>query len=576
MAVLVCLAEHAGDVVSRDFLDEHVWQRSVVTDHALTCCISELRRSLGDTCKQTRFIETVPKQGYRLVAPVVPLPDPAQSQAPRSRHRLWQIALALGLVLVMLTTAAGWWAMRAIRAPHAEPLATVAVTAFRQVQGAEKYAYLRLALPDEITTELSRASQLAVRPFQPHLPTNPARVGEALDAGNLVTGYYYVGAKGKLAITIQAVNLRHNRVVWRTRVTLPVTDLLTLHKRITKRIRTQLVPALGADPARTAGTRPATAKAYRIYLHSLALPHDPKHHAEAITMLRRATGLDPNYAPAWKELANRLRWHGLYVHGDTGATAMQDAVAAAKRALALDPHLVAAASSLVNTQTELGKVIEAYQRASQLLSQHPHSALAHYAMAEVLRYAGLLRDAERHCKTLLQLDPHYYLWRNCAFTYIADGKLEQAPRFIALDPTSYWGALVTPILKTRQGDVAAALKAVGRLPEPSVQRRFMHACLTGKRGAALDAIAPAYMDYWSKPHDGEADYWIAGSLVYCGRPDDALTMLAQAIAGHYCSYPAIDRDPRWKALHDNPRFQALRRKAIACHEQFLLATKPAA
>ncbi|MDN5864327.1 MAG: winged helix-turn-helix domain-containing protein [Gammaproteobacteria bacterium] len=573
MSVLVCLAEHAGEVVTRGFLDEHVWGRSVVTDQALTNCISELRNLLGDTRAEPRFIETVPKRGYRLIAPVSPLEAGTESRAPLFSRRPLRVALSLG-ALAAIVVAGIWWAMHVPPGASAAPLTTVAVTPFRQLRGAEEYAYLQLALPDEIATELSRASGLAVRPFQPDAPTDPNAAKAELDANNVITGYYYVGAKGTLAITVQALDVKQNRILWRTQLTLPVADLLSLRNRIARQIRTQLVPALGANPARTVGTQPAKAKAYRIYLHSLALPRDPEHHVQAIAMLRRATTLDPNYAPAWKELANQLRWHGLYLYADGGASAMQKSVAAAKRALSLDPTLVAAAASLINTQSELGAVTEAYRLARQLVLDHPRSALAHYALAEVLRYGGMLQDAERHCEIALQLDPHYYLWRNCALTYIADGKPERAVRYIALDPASYWGSLVIPALKIRQGGTAAALKVVRRLPKSSAHRRFMEACLIGRRGSELDALAQPFIKYWSKPYDGESDYWTAAALAYCGRPQDALIMLAQAIQGHYCAYPALDRDSHWNSLRDNPRFRALRQKAIACHEQFQAAVKP--
>ena len=70
MDVLVCLAEHAGEVVSRDTLNEQVWGNVVVTDQAVTNCISELRHHLGDDRSAHRVIETIPKRGYRLTAPV--------------------------------------------------------------------------------------------------------------------------------------------------------------------------------------------------------------------------------------------------------------------------------------------------------------------------------------------------------------------------------------------------------------------------------------------------------------------------------------------------------------------------
>ena len=81
MDVLVCLAAHAGEVVSRETLNQRVWTNLVVTDQAVTNCISELRQLLGDDRAANRVIETIPKRGYRLVAPVrLAAAEPAQGE----------------------------------------------------------------------------------------------------------------------------------------------------------------------------------------------------------------------------------------------------------------------------------------------------------------------------------------------------------------------------------------------------------------------------------------------------------------------------------------------------------------
>jgi DNA-binding winged helix-turn-helix (wHTH) protein len=77
MQVLVCLAEHAGKVISKDRLFQSAWPGTFVTDDVLTRAISELRRALGDDPKHPRFIQTIPKGGYRLVADVTPVSNPA-------------------------------------------------------------------------------------------------------------------------------------------------------------------------------------------------------------------------------------------------------------------------------------------------------------------------------------------------------------------------------------------------------------------------------------------------------------------------------------------------------------------
>ncbi|HEX5163240.1 MAG TPA: transcriptional regulator, partial [Steroidobacteraceae bacterium] len=134
MDVLVCLAERAGEVVSRDTLNQRVWANIVVTDQAVTNCISELRHHLGDDRSTNRIIETIPKRGYRLVAPVrlvsspqEPLEPPAMSMASRERY------LAAGVVLFGLVVAGlAWWLGRASPVPAAT---SVAVLRFENAAG---------------------------------------------------------------------------------------------------------------------------------------------------------------------------------------------------------------------------------------------------------------------------------------------------------------------------------------------------------------------------------------------------------------------------------------------------------
>lgn len=86
MAVLCALAERPGEVVTRERLFETVWKDTHVTEHVLARSISELRRAFGDTPKSPRVIETIPKVGYRLIAPVSKNPD-ARAGAARPADR---------------------------------------------------------------------------------------------------------------------------------------------------------------------------------------------------------------------------------------------------------------------------------------------------------------------------------------------------------------------------------------------------------------------------------------------------------------------------------------------------------
>lgn len=580
MEVLVCLAEHAGEVVSRDTFHDAVWGGGAVTDQALTNCVSELRRELGDSPSDPRFIATVPKRGYRLVAPVEPLEDeaPAPATADEETGRwtppaAWLVGVAVGLVLAGGGALAWWWLL----APDGEvagaggPVAVVALP-FENLEGAEELSYLRLALPDEVTTVLARTPSLAVRPFEPRAVDEPIAAGRAAGATAVVRGHYYIEGGERLNVTLEAIDVPRERVVWRSRVAAPVEDVLALRERIAAEVRSGLLPALGAGAAEGPGPLPADAEAYELYLKSLAVSRDPEPNRRGIELLERALELDPSYAPAWSSLA--LRHHRAASYAGGGDRALEQARRAARRAVELDPRLMAAAGRLVQLQVEAGELVEAHRRAREMIRRREASAQAHFALAYVLRYGGLLEESQRQCEMTLALDPYYHGWRSCAFSYMATGELDRAQHFIALDPGSYWSNMVSAHLLLRRDDSAGGLRFARRLPPEGADRRFLEACLAGRRGAELDGPAGDLVERWRPQRDPEPGYWIGALLAHCGRRSEGLALLEHAVDGNYCSYPAIDRDPVWEGLRDDPELERIRGRARACRERFLEATGP--
>ena len=132
MQVLVCLAAQAGQVVTKQRLMRTVWPDTFVGDDVLTRCISELRRVFGDDVKEPRFIQTIPKSGYRLIAGVssnavqdlaAPGQDAARSRHPPSRkpHATSSCSSSLGVVLLTGIAVGGWWIASTRRGPAGPP-----------------------------------------------------------------------------------------------------------------------------------------------------------------------------------------------------------------------------------------------------------------------------------------------------------------------------------------------------------------------------------------------------------------------------------------------------------------------
>jgi DNA-binding winged helix-turn-helix (wHTH) protein/tetratricopeptide (TPR) repeat protein len=567
MDVLVCLADRAGEVVSRDTLNEQVWGNIVVTDQAVTNCISELRHHLGDDRSAHRVIETIPKRGYRLAAPVqlahADSPEDV-SRRPTSRSMTGRPSpLAVGLLLLgTVLLGFGWW-WRSVSAPT---LTSVAVTRFENAAGDETLNYLGLALPDEIATLLTKSRDLAVRPFEYVDADNPLAGARARRVDHIVTGRYYMEDDDQLSLAVEAQHVLQERVIWRTHITAPARDLLAMRGRIAESVQRGLLPALGASAGPTSGSTPAHDEAYRLYLRSLALPQQPKPTERAIEMLERAVTLEPAFAPAWQALGLRYYDYGTW-YGTGTEPGRQQSLAAHRKALELDPDLISAARNIVTYRTEAGDLEGAYLDARRLLEHFGPAADSHFAMSYVYRYGGLLEASQRHCELALDRDPQDPRLRSCGYAYLHAGELSRVMNYFMLDEGSYFVHWATVLYQLRLNDRDAALH-VTRQAADEPTRRLMQPCLEGARGAALDDSVAEFVQHWQRSGDPEAAYALAPMLAFCGRPQDALRLVERAVDGNCCSYPALDLDPIWAGLRGDPEFQRIRTKAIACHDRF--------
>ncbi len=564
MDVLVCLASHAGEVVSRDTLNAQVWRDVVVTDQAVTNCISGLRQHLGDDRGANRVIETIPKRGYRLVAPVQLLAPAAMSEAAPSKPPRRFAAMAVVTALIILAT--GWWYWTRTATPG---LTSIAVARFENAAGDESLGYLGLALPDEIATLLTKSRGLAVRPLSQVDTADPVAAARARGVDHIVTGRYYLEDKEQITLAIEAQHLSQERVIWRTRITAPAGDLLALRARIADGVQHGLLPALGAH-AVTPGTTPVHAEAYRLYLRSLELPQQPRATDRAVEMLERAVTLEPQFAPAWHALG--IRYYALWNWHEGGPEARVKSLAAHRRALELDPDLLSAARSIVSYRAESGDLGTAYQEARRLFDHVGPSTDTHFSLAYTYRYGGMLDAAQRQCELAFALDPQDPRLRSCAYAYLYAGKLPRVVDFLKLDEGSYfvhWGMVLYYL---RLDDREAALRAT-RLAESEPTRGLMEPCLEGVQGAALDQPVAEFVRHWQQSEDPETPYAVAPMLVYCGRVPEGLRMLDRAVDLGFCAFPAVDQDPIWAKLRGDAEFQRIRAKAQACHERFRRAVE---
>ena len=143
----------------------------------------------------------------------------------------------------------------------------------------------------------------------------PQQVGRELHVATVLTGHF-LKQGDNLLVTLEAIDVKQNRLLWQTSFTAPAQDLIALQGQMAAQVRQGLLPTLGVTGAPVeSATRPKNPEAYDLYLHSVAMPHDPAANKDAIAVLEQVVQMDPNYAPAWEQLGLRSYFDATYSDG---------------------------------------------------------------------------------------------------------------------------------------------------------------------------------------------------------------------------------------------------------------------
>jgi tetratricopeptide (TPR) repeat protein len=245
-----------------------------------------------------------------------------------------------------------------------------------------------------------------------------------------------------------------------------------------------------------------------------------------------------------------------------------------ERAISLDPNRVMAASSLITNRVERGELGRAYDAASDLVSRRPQSADARFALAYVLRYAGMLDRSTEECNAARQLDPGNFNFRSCAWSFLEMGKTDRAMDFVHLDAGSEWAAWVTPYIYLAEGNVGEAHNAAKSMGKaPYYHRELMEACTASPRPADLGKIVRDSESSVMMEPDAEAWYHVGALMAACGQNEPALRLLKAAVEQNYCAYGALLDDPLLKDLRKETAFNQVLTQASNC-QAMLKETRP--
>jgi serine/threonine protein kinase/cytochrome c-type biogenesis protein CcmH/NrfG len=467
-------------------------------------------------------------------------------------------AVALGLFLHKRSTSP---------APGVARQTTVAVLPFQNLAHDLKFEYLGTALPDEVVTTLSYAPTLSVRPFSMSQrfagdDADPHEAGLQLRVAQVVTGHF-LSHEDRLRVTLEAMDVAKQEVIWRTSLDVPATDVLKLHEDITTTLEKQLLPALGISGAELSATKPKSQQAYDLYLRSQDPAYNLEHNQDAIALLEESVALDPGYAPAWLALASRYYDQADMIGG--GDPMLKKCIAAIARARQLDPNLLGASTWLIGLGSRnKGDLVSSFTQLQELARKRPRRAELHLLLSQLLRSTGSPERAAEECEITHGLDPDLYT--DCAVPYIYLANLPKARTEIERSPSEFTSFLLGHVL-LREGKVDEALPKLKILPAGSNYEVVRNCWPNSSTPECARIIAQSEAEFMHLP-DPDAWYFGAALFAWLGQEDAAVRLLTADDKRNFCVYPAVDNDHMFDKIRQSPAFQAARQAGITCQQRF--------
>jgi TolB-like protein/DNA-binding winged helix-turn-helix (wHTH) protein len=382
MAVLQCLVAADGATVSRNELFDTVWPGGEVSDDTLTKCIVELRKAFGDTARDSRVIETIPKLGFRLATPVEPLehdggeethtagiqPSPREAKGVRGLAGLLSLAAILVLGVLLVFEAPRSWLLGVVNTSPPSPVdssptaaaqypAGIAVLPFVNMSSDPENEFFSVGISEEILNALAATNTLPViaRTSSFQFTGGGAdikEIGRLLNVSHVLEGSVRK-ADGQVRVSAQVVDTATGMNIWADVYERTLTDILEVQADITRQVVGQITLALGGDlnlppdvalarATSSTGELPASIEAYEQHLigTQLLASYDPIPVERSLEYFDRAIALDPDYADAWAGRGRALLVRGLDRggHRDMPVDVYPPAIAAFRRALEIEPR----------------------------------------------------------------------------------------------------------------------------------------------------------------------------------------------------------------------------------------------
>ena len=595
LRVLTLLVSRAGRLVDKQELLDSVWANTFVEENTLTRTIAVLRRELGDSSRDSKMIETVPTRGYRFIAAVemVAAAMPSLMQAviadetvetapvvssqagdvslPASRAGIFKLRWVLLAVCLGLVAVVGYWF--GYRRMHTEaPIRSLAVLPLEDLSQGMHEGYFADGMTDELITELARIPGLRVVSRTSVLQEKGVRrtlaqIARELDVDAVVEGSV-VRAGDRIRITAQLIDARSDKHLWAQTFEEPAGDILSLQDNVAREIaqqtRSVLTPMARAGLTNAKYVKP---EAHDDYLRGLYFIQR-RDGDLAVSYFRKAIALEPDYGAANAGLAEALVTES-FTDGRHANEIMAPAIAAAKRAIELDPYGGEGYTALGAIDTNfLYDWDDAEKNLRKGIELSPSSVDAETWYAIYLTSVGRPAEAVTATQRAVALDP-FSFWANrllgsmLYYSRRYDESLAALKRAAEMAPDKVrlvegWNSGNYEVQGRYSDAFAADLKDMAPAFSPQDVAVFRAAF---KNGGWM-AYQEARVKFLLPGSEGECHMNpLAMSYVRLGRMDEAFRWLNRDLDNR-CGRTVFDlsSDPRLDSIRSDPRFGALLRR----------------
>src|SRR5215831_1014609 len=568
LQLLLALLERPGELNTREDLTARLWPAGTYVDfeRGLNKAVNKLRDALADSPDQPRFIETLPRKGYRFIGEVtkeVPSVESLQTPVPSTPHAAKKshatLTIAVSAVAIVALIVGGWRVSRLKSAPL--QIASLAVLPFENLSGDSEQAYFADGMTDALITEIARAGTMRVisrttmsRYKGTRLDTR--QIGRELNVDALVEGTV-LHSGDQVRITAQLIQVSTDNHLWAQSYEREATQIL----RLQQDVATDIARRVGSVVKPVEPLRTVNPEAYGEYLKGrfYFYQYTPDGWQQAIEHYRRATQADPSFAPAHSGLAEcyivAWAWSALPASDD----GLRKGKEAAQKALELDPTLASAHLALGEAFDQEWDHQTGEKELRRALELNPNDPLAWQLHGTHWLFEGDFQTGIVEQERARSLDPfspiiNANLVRAFTIARKYDNAIAQAQETLKLEPVSPvalgWLAHAYRHKNMFKEALAAHLEAAKPEDRPAIEQAYRS---SGYRGV---------LRYLGESRSRSGNLVSAAAMfAQAGEHEQALDLLSKCYRDHRAGLGRIKVDPDFDPVRSDPRFQEILRGA---------------